>query len=88
MKNFLNSSTKFLKGNGSVPVANKFGWSGTAVHDVAIIFTNNPYIVVALSNLGESEYTSYFDNANGFAYELHNAYWKYKIDSCNNIKQY
>ena len=88
MKNFINAHPTFLKGDGNVPVANKSGWSGTAIHDVAIIFSDNPYIVVALSNTGESNYTSYFHNANDLAYRLHEEYWKYKMDTCNNIKQY
>jgi beta-lactamase class A len=88
MTNFLNAYPTFLKGNGSYPVANKSGWSGTAIHDVAIVFADNPYIVVALSNTGTSDYNYYFDNANRLALELHNAYWKYKMDSCESIKQY
>lgn len=88
MKNFINAYPTFLKGRGDVLVANKSGWSGTAIHDIAIIFTDNPYIVVALSNTGESDYVNYFNTANELAYNLHEAYWKYKMTTCNNIKQY
>jgi len=88
MNNFIKAYPTFLKGKSDVLVANKSGWSGTAIHDVAIIFADNPYIVVALSNTGESDYVSYFNNANELAYRLHEAYWKYKMDTCNNIKQY
>lgn len=88
MNNFLNAYPTFLKGNGEYPVANKSGWSGTAIHDVAIVFANNPYIVVALSNTGQSDYTYYFNTANDLASKLHDAYWKYKMDNCSNIKQY
>lgn len=38
--------------NGEYNTANKGGWSGTAIHDVAIVFDENPYILVVLSNLG------------------------------------
>ncbi len=88
MTNFINSSPIFLKGDGKNAVANKFGWSGTAIHDVAIIFDENPYIAVALSNLGTSDYSGYFYNANRFAMRLHEEYWKYKMQTCGNIKQY
>ena len=88
MKNFLKAYPTFLKGNGNYLVANKSGWSGTAIHDIAIVFADNPYIVVALSNTGTSDYTNYFDNANRLAYKLHETYWKYKINTCNSIKQY
>ena len=89
MNNFLKALPKFIKGDGTRPVANKFGWSCTAIHDVSIVFADNPYITVALSNLGETnEYTSYFNKANDFSQRLHNEYWKYKMNMCNNIKQY
>ena len=89
MNNFLNASTKFIKGKNKYKIANKSGWSGTAIHDVSIIFADNPYIIVALSNLGNTDYyMSYFNKANDFAYRLHTEYWKYKMNICGNINQY
>lgn len=89
MDNFLNASPKFIKGKNNYRVANKSGWSGTAIHDVSIVFADNPYIVVALSNLGDTNYyMSYFNKANEFAYKLHTEYWKYKMNVCQNINQY
>ena len=61
----MNSYTKFISGKNNYVVANKSWWSGTAIHDVSIVFADNPYIVVALSNLGETDYyMSYFNKAN------------------------
>ncbi len=72
MKNFMNAHHKFISGKNKYIVANKSGWSGTAIHDVSIIFADNPYIVVALSNLGTTDYyMSYFNKANDLAYRLH-----------------
>jgi beta-lactamase class A len=89
MKNFMNANPKFITGKNKYVVANKSGWSGSAIHDVSIIFADNPYIVVALSNLGATDYyMSYFNKANDLAYKLHTEYWKYKMSECNNIKQY
>ena len=89
MENFKNASPKFIKGKNNYPIANKSGWGNTSIHDVSIIFAENPYIVVALSTLGQTElYESYFKNVNDLAYELHTEYWKYKTEACNNIKQY
>ena len=89
MENFKNASPKFIKGKNDYQVANKSGWGNTSIHDVSILFAENPYIVVALSLLGKTEiYEAYFTNANDLAYELHTEYWKYKTESCNNIKQY
>lgn len=89
MNNFLEAKTKFIKGKNGYKVANKSGWSGTAIHDVSIVFADNPYIVVALSNLGRTEgYMSYFNKVNDLAYRLHTEYWKYKMDMCGDIIQY
>ena len=89
MENFLNASTKFITSKNNYKVANKSGWSGFAQHDVSIIFAENPYIVVALSNLGyDNSYMSYFNKASELANNLHQEYWKYKMNMCSNIKQY
>ena len=89
MNNFLGANPKFIKGKNNYKVSNKIGWAGRAIHDVSIIFAENPYIVVALSTLGKTEiYNAYFEKVNNLAYELHTEYWKYKMDYCNEIKQY
>ena len=89
MNNFLNAKPKFISGQNNYQVANKSGWSGTVIHDVSIVFANNPYIVVALSNLGDTDYyMSYFNKVNDLASKLHSEYWKYKMDKCSEISQY
>ena len=88
MNNFMKASPKFIKGKNNYTVANKSGWYGSAVHDVSIIFADNPYIIVALSNTANENYTNYFNTANDLAYKLHTEYWKYKMSLCENIKQY
>lgn len=89
MSNFLNASPKFITGKNNYKVANKSGWAGSAIHDVSIVFADNPYIIVALSNLGDKDYyMSYFNQVNDLAYRLHTEYWKYKMELCGNINQY
>lgn len=89
MNNFLNTKTKFITGHDNYKVANKTGWSGYSQHDASIVFDDNPYIVIALSNMGmDDSYMSHFNKVNDLTYALHNAYWKYKIDQCGNMKFY
>ena len=89
MNNFLKSYPKFIKGNSNESIASKSGWSGSSLHDVTIIFANNPYIAIGLSNLGnKGNYQSYFNRVGELAYKLHTEYWKYKMSKCQNIKQY
>ena len=89
MNDFIGATTKFITGKNKYVVANKSGWSGSSQHDVSIVFAENPYIVVALSNYGyDNNYMSYFNKANDLAYELHYEYWKYKTSKCGEIRQY
>ena len=37
------------------------GWSDNSLHDAAIVFDDNPYVLVILSSRGYTEYTSYFN---------------------------
>lgn len=89
MNNFMNAEPKFIKGKNNYKVANKSGWGASSIHDVSIVFADNPYILVALSNLGQTDYyMSYFNKVNDLAYKLHTEYWKYKMNLCQNINQY
>ncbi len=88
MDYFLNTTFKPLNGE-KYNVANKSGWGDGVIHDVSIVFADNPYILVALSSLGDDdEYQSYFSTISEYAYDLHHEYWKYKMKLCSNIVQY
>lgn len=89
MSNFIKAHPSFIVGKDKYVVANKSGWSGSAIHDVAIVFAKNPYIVIGLSNLGNTDYyMNYFNKINDLAYQLHIEYWKYKMSICNSTSQY
>lgn len=91
MDYFKNASWKMISNeNGEYHTANKGGWSDKAFHDVAIVFEENPYILVVMSNTGEdySSYTYLFEKASKLAGQLHRGYWEYKMNKCNEIKQY
>ena len=89
MNNFTNAIPKFISSDNNYLIANKSGWSGSVLHDVAIVFADNPYIVVALSNTGATpNYMDYFNTVSALTYKLHTEYWKYKMNICENIKQY
>ena len=89
MNNFLRSYPKFIKGKNNYEIASKSGWAGSVLHEMSIVFADNPYIVIGLSNLGDKgNYQDYFDKVNDLAYNLHTDYWKDKMSKCQNIKQY
>ena len=74
--------------DGNFNTANKGGWSEKTIHDVAIVFEENPYVLVIMSNAGEGNYSYLFNQTSKLVGNLHDNYWKYKIDLCSNIKLY
>lgn len=74
--------------DGKYNTANKGGWSGKAFHDAAIVFEENPYILVVFSNTGESDYNYLFKNTSKLVGQFHEKYWEQKMNQCSNIKQY
>lgn len=71
--------------NGEKNTANKSGWSGTAFHDAAIVFDDNPYILVVLSNTGMSDFTYLFNLSSKVVGELHDEYWNLLYNKCQQI---
>lgn len=74
--------------NGEYNTANKGGWSNESIHDIAIVFDQNPYILAVLTNMGNSNYMQFFNETSKKIGKLHEEYWKYKLDKCSNIKLY
>lgn len=74
--------------NGGFNTANKGGWSGKAIHDVAIVFDKNPYILTIFSNMGEGGYMPLFNQTSEKVGRLHDEYWKQKVKICGNITLY
>lgn len=86
---FKNAEWKLITNKeGQAVTANKGGWSDKAIHDVAIVFDENPYLLVIMSNLGEGNYPYLFNNTSKIVGQLHEEYWKFKENKCNTIKQY
>lgn len=77
-----------VDGEENYNTANKGGWSGVAIHDIAIVFEENPYILAIMTNMGESNYHSIFNRTSKIVSLLHQEYWKYKVDVCSKIKIY
>ena len=89
MDYFKNATWKIITNKeGQHNTANKGGWSGKAFHDIAIVNEKNPYILIIMSNTGESNYTYLFTNTSKIVGSIHEEYWKYKQEKCSKINQY
>lgn len=85
--NYFKSAWKVISAPNNIVIANKSGWSDNSLHDAAIIFDDNPYILVILSSRGYTEYTSYFNKISNLVYDFHHTYWEEKINKCTNISE-
>ena len=85
MDNFINVIFKPLSGrDGKKNTANKSGWTGSVFHDAAIVFDDNPYVLVVLSNTG-GNYSYLFDLTSKLVSNIHRSYWDYKYNECIKI---
>lgn len=68
-------------------MAHKSGWAGASIHDMAIKFDDNPYILIVLSRRGEIEYQSLFNYTSEKVASIHKLFWNTNINHCiNNFK--
>ena len=89
LQHFKKAKWKLIKDkDGEYNTANKGGWSGKAIHDVAIVFDENPYVLAIMSNMGDSSYNYLFNETSKRIGKLHEEYWRYKVNLCSGIKLY
>lgn len=85
--NYFKSAWKVISAPDNITIANKSGWSDNSLHDAAIVFDDNPYVLVILSSRGYTEYTSYFNQISNLVFNFHQAYWNEKVNRCTNISE-
>lgn len=68
--------------NNNIRIANKSGWSGSSLHDIALIFDKNPYTLTILTQRGYTDYQNFFDKASNLIYSFHEEYWNQKANIC------
>ena len=81
MNYFTNALYFFIPKDGLV-MAHKSGWAGYAIHDFAIKFDDNPYVLIILSKRGEMEYESLFKYTSDKISEIHKSFWDTNINYC------
>jgi hypothetical protein len=66
---FINTYSNYLRFNGIPTHMHKYGYNGTYYHEVGIVFTKQPYIVVILSRHGKNNYKTIIPNLSKKLYE-------------------
>ena len=80
---YLRSATRLIKlNNTGIPIAHKSGWTSSTIHDMAIIFSDQPYVLSINSLLGYGNFSSFFYQASNLINEFHKLYWDKKSERC------
>jgi len=80
---FTSALYNFIPNDGMV-MAHKSGWAGASIHDMAIKFDDNPYILIVLSKRGEIEYQSLFNYTSEKIASIHHLFWDSNSNHCIN----
>lgn len=70
--------------NKNIKIAHKSGWNSASIHDMAIVYNSEPYVLSINSSLGYKNYTEFFNKASNLINEFHETYWNEKSDYCYN----
>lgn len=82
---YLIASNKLINlDNSDIPIAHKSGWTNAAIHDMAIIYNKQPYVLSINTLLGDSNFTPFFYKASNLINEFHEIYWNQKLEYCYN----
>ncbi len=70
--------------NKDIKIAHKSGWNSAAIHDTAIVFDKQPYVLAIMSLKGNLNFYPFFNRASNLINEFHNLYWQEKSSYCYN----
>lgn len=80
-----NSVANFIKlNNKDIPIAHKSGWNAANVHDMAIIYNKQPYVLAINTLRGYDGYENFYYQATKLINDFHESYWSEKASMCYN----
>lgn len=80
---YYKSATRLINlNNNTIPIAHKSGWTSAAIHDMAIVYSEQPYVLSINSLMGYNNFTSFFYKASNLINEFHKLYWDKKSERC------
>ena len=65
-----------------IPIAHKSGWASSSIHDMAIVYNKQPYVLSINTLLGYENFTPFFTKASNLINEFHELYWEQKLEHC------
>ena len=82
---FKQAKPNFIVGNDGIEIAHKYGWGQSSLHDMAIIFDDNPYVLVVFSKRGKTSYSNFFKQVSQKIANIHMQYNEEKNNYCSNL---
>lgn len=80
---YFKSATRLIKlNNNNIPIAHKSGWTSAAIHDMAIVYNEQPYVLSINSLMGYDNFSTFFLKASNLINEFHELYWDNKSEYC------
>ena len=83
---FKAAKPNFVTGDKDDEIAHKYGWGQSSLHDMAIIFDENPYILIVFTTRGQTSYANFFKDVSAKVNEIHKEYNELKTNYCNSIQ--
>ena len=81
---YLSASLKLINVKDT-PIAHKSGWTDSSIHDMAIIYSEHPYVLSINTSLGNSNFSYFFTRASNLINDFHNIYWNDKQKICYDL---
>ena len=80
---YFKSATRLITlDNPSIAIAHKSGWTSASIHDMAIVYSEQPYVLSINSLLGYNNFSYFFSKASNLINEFHDMYWNKKSEYC------
>lgn len=80
---YFSSVCKLININdNSIKIAHKSGWNSATIHDIAIVYDSEPYVIAIDTLMGYKDYKSFFNKASELINQFHKIYWDEKSDYC------
>ena len=83
---FKAAKPNFVTGDEDDEIAHKYGWGQNALHDLTIIYDENPYILIVFTKKEQKTYAYFFKEVSSKVNEIHKEYNELKTNYCNSIE--
>lgn len=82
---FKEASLNYIQESTNKEVAHKYGWTDEYIHDMALVFDENPYVITITSELGDDDWSEIFMHIASSIDQIHESYWNETNNYCKSL---